>query len=366
MMSFSPKEKIAIIHDADPDGVCSAVVLSRVIQRLRGKPADVHYASRKFMRNTISPDIQKMLKNKKVSKVIFTDLPVHEDAAAVKKLEKQCEILIIDHHTFSQDITSDKAILAMPQLLADDVEPSRYTASKLAYDIANRHALMDNCSWIAAVGLIGDMGGSAWPDFLSNVFERHNLKPNPKDWFRTDLGRVSELLLSSMIIDDKNINYCYDLLMKAKTPNDVLKDKKLVSLRKSLEKEITYWVKNAPKLMQKDDKLKLIWYDISPKYHINSPVSTALSLNPKYDDYAILIIEKNKDIVRVSGRCQTSRIKMNELLKNAVKGLKDSAGGGHVPAAGAHFRPADLPKFRQRILEGLTKNLYTTKQNHKQ
>ncbi len=297
-----------------------------------------------------------MLKSKKVSKVIFTDLPVHEDSAAVKMLEKQCEILIIDHHTFSQDITSGRAILAMPQMLFDGADPSRYPASKLAYDLANRHADMEDCAWIAAVGLIGDI-------FLAKVFERIRLKPNPNNWFMTDLGKVSELLLAAMIIDDKNIDYCHDALMKAKAPKDLLDDKKLVTLRKSLEKEISRWVRDSPKLMQKDDRLKLIWYEIAPKHHINSPVSTALSLNPKYADYAILVIEKGRDIVRVSGRCQTGCIKMNQLLKNAVKGFKDSAGGGHIPAAGAHFMIADLLKFRQRILDMLSKNLYTHKEN---
>ncbi|MEM4239613.1 MAG: DHHA1 domain-containing protein [Candidatus Woesearchaeota archaeon] len=366
LMSFSPKERIAIIHDADPDGLCSAVVLSRMIERLRGKPADFHYATRKFVRNSVSPELLKLLKSKKVSKAIFTDLPVHEDAASLKRLEKQCEALIIDHHTFFQDITSERAVLAMPQLLADDIDPSRYPASKIAYDLANRHAGMEEFGWIASVGLIGDMAGSAWPEFLAQVFERHNLKPNPKDWFRTELGEVSELLLAAMIIDDKFINYCYDALMKAKSPADILKNKKLVGLRKSFEKEVSAWIKNAPKLMQKDDKLRMIWYEITPKYHINSPVSTMLSLNPKYEDFAIILVEKNRDIIRVSGRCRSRRIKMNELLKNAVKGLKDSAGGGHIPAAGAHFRPADLQRFRQRIIDMLSKNLYTNQPNQEQ
>ncbi len=366
LMSFSPKEKIAIIHDADPDGLCSAVILSKMIERLRGKPADFHYSTRNFVRNSVAPDILKMLKSKKISKVIFTDLPVHENAASVKRLEKQCEILIIDHHTFFQDITSDRAVLAMPQLLADDIDPARYPASKLAYDLANRHASLEDCAWIAAVGLIGDMAGSAWTEFLMPVFERNNLKPNTKDWFRTDLGRASELLLTAMIIDDKNINYCYDSLMKAKSPADVLKNKKLVLLRKLLEKEIGKWVKDAPTLMQKDDKLRMIWYEITPKYHINSPVSTMLSLDPKYYDFAIILVEKNKDVVRVSGRCRSRRVKMNELLKNAVKGLKGAVGGGHIPAAGAHFRPADLQRFRQRIVDALGKNLYTNKENQEQ
>jgi single-stranded DNA-specific DHH superfamily exonuclease len=366
LMSFSPKEKIAIIHDADPDGVCSAVVLSKMIERLRGKPADFHTSPPRGSRNTIHPDIAEALKKKKISKVIFTDLPVHEDEASVRKLEKQCEILIIDHHTFFNDITSERTALAMPQLLADDIDPSRYTASKIAYDLANRHTDMGEFAWIASVGLIGDMAGRAWPDFLSGVFEAKKLKPNPKDWFRTVLGEVSEFLLAAMIIDDKNISYCFEALMKSKEPQDILKNKKLALMRRSFEREISKWVKSAPKMMEKNEKLKLIWYEIRPKYHINSPVSTVLSLMPQYDDWAIIILEIQKGEIKVSGRCQSKRVKMNELLKNAVKGLKDAAGGGHIPAAGAHMRAADLAVFRQRILDALSKNLYTNQSNHEQ
>ncbi|MEM2916151.1 MAG: DHHA1 domain-containing protein [Candidatus Woesearchaeota archaeon] len=366
LMSFSPNEKIAIIHDADPDGLCAAVILSRMIEKLRGKPADFLYSSRNFMRNSVAPNILKMLKSKKISKVIFADLPVHEDATSVRRLEKQCEALIIDHHMFFHDVTSSRTVLAMPQLLADDIDPSRYPASKLAYDLANRHVDTEDSAWIAAVGLIGDLAGSAWPEFLAQVFERQNLKPNPKDWFKTDLGMVSELLLSAMIIDDKNINYCYDALMKAKAPADILKNRMLVLLRKSLEKEVSKWASSAPRLMQKDDKLKMIWYEITPKYPINSPLSTMLSLKPKYSDYTIILVDKGRDIVRVSGRCRSQRVKMNELLKNAVRGFKDAVGGGHIPAAGAHFRPADLQKFKQRIVDALGKNLYTNKENKTQ
>ncbi len=362
LMSFSPDEKVAIIHDADPDGLCSAVVMSKLVERLRGKPADLHLNPPKGTRNTILPEVLELLKKKHITKVIFTDLPVHEDTAAIKKLEKQCTVLIIDHHTFFQDITSERTVLAMPQLLADDIDPSRYASSKLAYDLANRHSSMDESDWIAAIGTISDMAGSAWPEFLSQVFAKHGLKENPKDWFKTELGSVSGSFLAAMTIDEKNIDYCFDLVMRAQRPQDVFKDKKLSVLRKTFDKEINTWITQAPKLMEKHDKLKLIWYEVQPKYRVNSPISTILSLRPDYRDWVILIVDKRKDRVSISGRCQSQRVRMNDLLKNATNGLKDAAGGGHVPAAGATVQVKDLGVFKQRILEELSKNLYTPKE----
>jgi single-stranded DNA-specific DHH superfamily exonuclease len=364
LMSFSPKEKIAIVHDYDPDGLCSAVIMTKLIARLRGKPADLHFTPPRGIKNTVAPEIFAKLKKNKITKVIFTDLAVHEDAATIKKLGKQCEALIIDHHTFFQDVTDDRVVLAMPQLLADDIEPARYASSKLAYDLANRHAGMDDLDWVAATGVIADMAGSAWPDFLHSVFERHNLKPNPKDWFKSDIGSVSGLFFSAMTIDEKNVSYCFDVLMKAKQPKDVFKDKKLASIRKLLDKEINVWITNAPKRMERDEKLKLIWYEVKPKYHINSPISTILSLRPEYNEWVVLIIEQNKGVASISGRCQSRRVAMNDLLKNATAGLKDGAGGGHIPAAGAHCNSKDLPKLKQRIVETLSKTLNTHEQKN--
>ena len=366
LMSFSPKEKIAIVHDYDPDGLSSAVIMSKLIEKLRGKPADLHFTPPRGSKNTIAPEIFAKLKQKNITKVIFTDLGVHEDAAAVKKLEKQCEILIIDHHTFFGDRTSERTAVAMPQLLADDIDPSRYNSSKIAYDLAHRHAGVDDLDWIAAIGTISDMAGPAWNDFLQQTFTKYGLRQNPKDWFKSDLGSLSGMFFSAMAIDDKNVNYCFDVLMNSKKPLDALKDKKLTTLRKAFDKEINTWIQKAPKLMEKHDNLKLIWYEIAPKYHINSPISTILSLKPQYNDWVILIIEKDKGVLSCSGRCQSRRIAMNMLLKDATAGLKDAAGGGHVPAAGAKVKLADAAVFKKRILDGLSKNLYTHKEKQQQ
>jgi len=360
LMSFSPKEKIALVHDYDPDGLSSAVIMNKLIEHLRGKPADAHFTPPHGSKNTIAPETFAELKRRNITKVIFTDLGIHEDTAAIKKLEKQCEVLIIDHHRFFTDITSERTVLAMPQLLADDIEPSRYCSAKIAFDLANRHADLTDCDWIAATGVIADMAGKAWPEFLTEVFARHGLKPNPKNWFKSELGSVSGMFFAAMAIDVKNVRYCFDVMMRSVKPQDALKDKKLAALRKTFDKEINVWVTQAPKRMEQHKDLKLIWYELSPKYHINSPVATILSLRPQYHDWVILAIEKEKGMAGCSGRCQSQRVAMNLLLKDATKGLKDAAGGGHVPAAGAHCRVQDLDVFKKRVLEALRKGAYLT------
>lgn len=359
LMRFDPKEKIVVVHDADPDGLCSAVLLSRLIKKLRGKPVDYRLVQ-PGERNTVHPKLLATFKKKKISKAIFVDLPVHEDEKGIKKLEKQCSSLIIDHHTFFKDVTSEKTVLAMPQLIADNIDPSRYCTSKLVYDFAARHASVEDLDWIAAIGIIADMAGKEWTGFLAKVFKKYGLKPNPKDWFHTKLGEISGMLFATMTVDKKNIGYCFRVLMKAAKPQEVFNDKKLKSYRQKFDKEINKWVSAAPKKAEKHKNVKLLWYEVKPKYRVNSPIATILSLKPEYKDWVVLIVDASGDKTKISGRCQSQRVKMNELLKATTKSLKNASGGGHVPAAGASVRKKDLPELKKKILGMLSKNLYTT------
>lgn len=363
LMGFSQKEKILLVHDYDPDGLCSAVIMNKLVERLRGRPATRHVTPPRGIKNTIAPEIVQLVRRNGFDKVIFTDLGVHEDAEAVKKLSRYAELLIIDHHAFFQNITTDRAVLAMPQLLADGIDPSKYCSSKIAYDLANRHSVVEDLDWIAAIGIVADMAGSTWPDFLAGVFEKYRLKPNPANWFNTDFGVISGMFFSAMAMSEKNVNYCFDLLMRANNPKDVLKDKKLVLSRRVFDREINTWVGKSSSLAEKYPAQKLFWFEISPKYHINSPVATILSLKKQFNDWVVLVVERDKDVANVSGRCQSQRVAMNRLMKGATQGLKGAGGGGHVPAAGAKLYWKDLAVFKKRVIDGLTKHLYTNTEN---
>lgn len=356
LMSFSREEKIAIIHDYDPDGLASAVIISRMIERLRGKPADFVFPPPKGSKSTIAPEVFAELKKRRIKKVIIADLGVHEDSQAVKKLEKQCEILIIDHHQFFQDLTSERTVLAMPQLLADEIEPALYPSCKLSYDLANRHALMEDCDWIASAGIISDLAGSAWPDFLSRACGHNSLK-------QAELEVLPRTLFSAMSMDKKNVQYCYTALMNSSSPQDVLNDKKLSGLRKKYDAEINAWLSKAQKNAELHKDARLFWYEILPKYHVSSQLSTSIASKPQYKDWVVLVLERSKDFVRLSARCLSGRVRVNDLLRSATKGLKNAGGGGHPLRGGAHVLIKDLEVFKKKVIDGVSKGLYT--QNEK-
>ena len=76
-----------------------------------------------------------------------------------------------------------------------------------------------------------------------------------------------------------------------------------------------------------------------------------------YPDKTLIFLQHRGDgFVSFSARRQDFKIKCNELLENAVKGLKGAGAGGHVPAAAGRIKEKDLPEFKKRVLSMLSKH----------
>jgi len=135
---------------------------------------------------------------------------------------------------------------------------------------------------------------------------------------------------------------------------DLIKNGKFEEVQKyggEVEEEIQKYVKNYKKLAEYYPERKLYFYFIEPKYKIGSTVSTIISSkNP--DDIFIVVSSSSKEKVMLylSARNQTRREDMNLLIKDALKGLQNADGGGHIPAAGGRVMRKDLEIFKKRIL----------------
>jgi c-di-AMP phosphodiesterase-like protein len=63
----------------------------------------------------------------------------------------------------------------------------------------------------------------------------------------------------------------------------------------------------------------------------------------------ILIRPVNEKFFGVSMRRQNNGEDMDKLMKNVLRGLEKSGGGGHIPAAGGHFLKKDLKTVKERL-----------------
>ena len=66
--------------------------------------------------------------------------------------------------------------------------------------------------------------------------------------------------------------------------------------------------------------------------------------------FVVMIRKKSGDVWKLSLRCQSGNVNLNEVVKKSAKGL--GSGGGHVKAAGAVV--TDYKKFLQKLISNLS------------
>ncbi|MEM4263840.1 MAG: DHHA1 domain-containing protein [Candidatus Woesearchaeota archaeon] len=347
--SITKKDRVAVIHHTDPDGVCSGVIAAKLVERLRGKKIDLRL-NQKGNVHFITKQTYKKLKAGKINKVIITDLTVDETPAYFKKIEKFADTLVLDHHAIYRNFNSKKTIMIKPQMFCK-IPPNTYTASKLTYDFGCSIADITDLDWIAAVGLIGDIAARSWKAWLTNVFKKYKIKTN-KDLFKTGLGEVAILISSAESYDVKNVKLSFDILYNSESYKNVLKSK-LNRFRKIIDDEITYYLHNIKK--QAIFEGDFIYYEIQPRYHTKSPLSTILGL--KYPHKSIIVVDTRQNPISISARRNDAKLKINHLLKDAAQGIKGVSGGGHAVSAGALIPKKSFCKFKINLFRLLRKEV---------
>ncbi|RMD57381.1 hypothetical protein D6825_04140, partial [Candidatus Woesearchaeota archaeon] len=207
LKTTNKEDKIAIIHDSDPDGVCSAVILSKIIERIRGRPADAHMPLQK---KRITQNILNEIEHIGATKVIIADYSADQQYEELKKLSKSAEILVVDHHKVYKKINDDKITVYKPQFFST-IDPSKYCTAKLAYDAAERLGTQKGLDWIAAIACIADIATEPFTNWIQEVYKNYGIEPKD-DPFETLLGKLASAITYSEVYNPKLISECYDIL----------------------------------------------------------------------------------------------------------------------------------------------------------
>lgn len=350
LRNISKKDKVCVIHHTDPDGVSSGVILAKAVERLRGKKIDLRH-NQKGSLHSLSNETVNLLRKKGINKLLVIDIGPEDNLETLTRAADLAEILIIDHHQIPNEVKNKRVILYKPQLVFSGIQPSTYCASKLAYDLCSKVTDLSDLDWVASIGIIGDVATKQWKDFLESVYERYKIKTNKEDWFHTDLGRAASIINSLDCFGEKYVKKSFETLYAAKSYKNILKSE-LTKYEKIISKEIDYWIENVDKKAEIYPELELIYYEIKPKHHVKSAISTVLSF--KHPDKTLIVagMDELEEIV-ISGRRQDQKVKMNELMRYAVKDIPNSAAGGHIPASGATVSRKYYPEFKRRVMEYL-------------
>ncbi len=343
--SFSVRDKIALIHDLDADGVSSGAITFNAITLLRGKAPDL-VVTQSFKTVELLPKTISLLKKKKISKVIVVDFALDQQPESVKMAEKLVDqILVIDHHK-SYGKPGKKTFFLKAQFVSD-LEPSNYPTSKLAFDLFSRHVRLEKWSWIAAIGLLGDNQLEQWRGFIEGAAKEHNSSV-------AELNEIMLIISAVEVLVPEKLNGLLKFYASCSSPKEMLSSK-YASYAEKLESEMASLMKKFEKEKQVFPDAQLVWFEFNAKHNIKSAIINSVS-NESYPHYTVVFVQDKGDgFVSFSARRQDFKVKANDLLESAVKGFGDAGAGGHVPAAAGRCKKSDLPELKKRIVAMLSR-----------
>ncbi len=342
---LSKNDKIAIIHHSDADGLCSALIAGKAIERLTGrKPVVVlpyEYGNIKQERKAVA-----QIKKKKANKLLVVDLGID---SSLHSLAEKCSFekcLVIDHHKLYKDLNSKKIVFLKAQFFTKK-KPSAYVASKFAFDLFNKVTDISDLDWLACIGILGDMSLDAWQPFVKKTIKKRNVS-------MTWLYRFLDLIASVEVVANKKIPELYWEFFDAKHPSDVL-ESKFHKLLNEFTKEKDRLVEGFAEKAKQFPEIELYFYAIKARYeNIKSYVINEISeMRPHKTIILLQFLPKGR--VRFSARRQDCKVKVNDLLTEAIKGIPNSNAGGHAPAAAGSIPRQHAKKFKTNIIAILEK-----------
>jgi single-stranded DNA-specific DHH superfamily exonuclease len=326
--------RTALVFHIDTDGCCSGALVAKLFQKL-GKKIDFYIGSIP----TLPDRVMRKLTYGMYNLIIFVDLSVDQQADKIRVLAKNSKVLIMDHHTISENLNSSQIIHMNPKL--DGID-KYYPASKYIYDLFK----LEEYDWIAAIGVIGDSGVPQWGDFIDNTFRKHSWdrgeNPNARE---TILAKADEMVGSArMLYGNVGAEKAFEILATTENLDEFFeKAGELEIWYKRVQGEINKKLVEFEKTAEKMGHVML--FKLESDMNLGSALSTILS--NKYPDRTIMIYDSRNTMIKFHLRRGDGKLDLSEAVKNSIKGFDHSAGGGHKNAAGGHVVESDWSRFKK-------------------
>ncbi len=337
-----PKDtSIAILHDTDADGICSAVILAKALKELGHDSIFLHDTKNRasFGSRTLAA-----LRRKNIKCLFTADKALDSNPAMILRAEKICQLIVFDHHHLEHDITSRRTLLIKPQLFSP-INPSQYPTSKLVYDFFGELADITKCDWICAAGVISDASYRTWNSFIDDIHRRHRLAV-PVPIFSSDIARAGQSINTAALYNEKTISRIVDIVYDSLGPLEL--QHSLQQYVVPVRAEIDKWLSMFNEKSEWYPEQQVYWYYINPKFPIGSIISTRVSMK---DPHATFIIaEKRGNILSLSLRRQDGKVDCIRLVRTLIAGIRNATGGGHIPAAGDQIPYKEKEAIKKKLL----------------
>ena len=349
--SVGEDEEVRIVHHWDMDGSSSAAIFSKILEEKRGRPADKAGIPEKRAYHLSEEDTEDA---KSFDRLIVLDFNL--EAEELEKLDQDVDVLVVDHHSFGE--VPDVPFVNPRQQDSEAYVP----CSKLCLEIASEYGLAEELNWIAGMGVIQDFGVDSCPELFEELDEEYS-KYFPENLTQEQLaknceyGRYSSVLNIKPYRDSHHFaRLAYEALMNS---NDLMELEAQEEYREvyevylEMQDEFNRLVEDYEEDREVDRDKCVIFFEIESEFHINSSIATNMST--KTPDWIHLVVQKDEE-VNISARCQSGRVDLGELLKQALpeEALdEDAEAGGHRKAAGASMPKQYFEEFKENFLESL-------------
>lgn len=353
LKSVENNENIGIIHHWDMDGTSSSTIISKILEEVRGRPADWVSIPEERAYHLSKADHKKI---EDLDKLIVLDFNLEADEMEQLLEDYDVEILMVDHHSF--DEKPEGVSFVNPREFDAEVY---VPCSKICLDIAEQFGLKDELRWIAGMGVIQDFGVDSCPELFDNLEEEYDKylpdeKTQQKLAKECEYGRYSSILnIKPYRNSQKFAKLAYQALMKSDSLMEIEAQeeyRQVYEVYIEMQDEFNDVLENYEEEREIDRDKMVIFFELDSQFNINSSIATNMST--KTPEWIHLVVQKDKNEVNISGRCQSGRVDLGTLLQEALpeKAVEDGAeGGGHRKAAGASMHPDYYPEFKSNFLK---------------
>jgi single-stranded DNA-specific DHH superfamily exonuclease len=327
LKSLTSNDKILIVFHRDADGLCSAVIARKALERAGLKPDIMVTHLEK------TSELESVAKSK-YNAVIFLDLAL--DHLGGNFWNGKQKILLIDHHPYHKDLNSKNVVHFNSHFFLEGYLPASY----LVYKIFSEIAEIKDVEWISVLGTIADYGYDDCRDLL----DKYISVKEKGEMFETKYGKAAGMIggVSFFLGFEKMA----EILIKSESVDKFLGNKKILNYYEKFSNEIERLKKE---FFEKAEKTGNVYFaHIESKIErIQSSLLTRLSTeNP---EKVLVVYHKVGENIKLSGRAQIG-YDLGTIFMKAAE-FAGGSGGGHKPAAGAMVPASNIKKFKKKVAE---------------
>jgi single-stranded DNA-specific DHH superfamily exonuclease len=317
------KGRVALISHNDLDGLVSAKVSNEVLGADMVKFVD-YIDLNQYLVNE--------LRELKVDFVVFTDLNI-EDIQIIKDISQFAEVLIIDHHRFTEDMNYERIVFLNAQ---------GFCAGYLCYYLFSKIERLENFDWLVVCSCLSDWLFLKNAEWISEVYRKYGFDfiIDNNNFKKSLMWSIQEDLSSSILYFRPNLKRVFDQIGKN------------IGQIGDLKKYADEVKKEAKKALDRFSKESLIiggvyFWEINSKYPVKDIVVNILSM--EQPNTTFIVAERRGNYYKISARRQNKDVDLPKLMKYLTQEFKNSSAGGHIPAAGANFPVEYYEEFKKRL-----------------